>query len=323
MRYGPDAPEATYIPHVYEEHSFDTGEVTLNYATTGSAANPAILLIPGQTESWWGYEEAMGLLADQFQVFAVDLRGQGRSSRTPGRYTFDNFGNDLVRFVGSVVGRPVVASGLSSGGIIAAWLSAYAPVGSIRGAHYEDPPLFASEVTPAFGPGIRQGAGPIFRLFNKYLGDQWSVGDVQGLLEAAPRELPGWLGGAVVGMVGSAEEPAQNLKEYDPEWGRAFWTGSVAASCDHAQMLSRVRCPVLFTHHAWRMGEGGNLIGAISGPQVEQVKRLVTAAGQPFVYKSFPETPHSMHGDDPALYARTVIEWASSLPKEALPATQL
>ena len=361
MRYGPDAPEATYIPHVYEEHSFDTGEVTLNYATTGSAANPAILLIPGQTESWWGYEEAMGLLADQFQVFAVDLRGQGRSSRTPGRYTFDNFGNDLVRFVGSVVGRPVVASGLSSGGIIAAWLSAYAPVGSIRGAHYEDPPLFASEVTPAFGPGIRQGAGPIFQLFNKYLGDQWSVGDVQGLLEAAPRELPGWLGGAVVGMVGSAEEPAQNLKEYDPEWGRAFWTGSVAASCDHSQMLSRVsaeepaqnlkeydpewgrafwtgsvaascdhsqmlsrvRCPVLFTHHAWRMGEGGNLIGAISGPQVEQVKRLVTAAGQPFVYKSFPETPHSMHGDDPALYARTVIEWASSLPKEALPATQL
>ena len=323
MRYGPDAPEATYVPHAYEEHSFDTGEVTLNYATTGSAANPAILLIPGQTESWWGYEEAMGLLADQFQVFAVDLRGQGRSSRTPGRYTFDNFGNDLVRFVGSVVGRPVVASGLSSGGIIAAWLSAYAPVGSIRGAHYEDPPLFASEVTPAFGPGIRQGAGPIFRLFNKYLGDQWSVGDVQGLLEAAPRELPGWLGGAVVGMVGSAEEPAQNLKEYDPEWGRAFWTGSVAASCDHAQMLSRVRCPVLFTHHAWRMGEGGNLIGAISGPQVEQVKRLVTAVGQPFVYKSFPETPHSMHGDDPALYARTVIEWASSLPKEALPATQL
>ena len=105
MRYGPDAPEATYVPHAYEEHSFDTGEVTLNYATTGSATDPAILLIPGQTESWWGYEAAMGLLADQFQVFAVDLRGQGRSSRTPGRYTLDNFGNDLVRFVGSVVGR--------------------------------------------------------------------------------------------------------------------------------------------------------------------------------------------------------------------------
>ena len=43
------------------------------------------LLIPGQTESWWGYEQAMPLLAERFQVFAVDLRGQGRSTRTPGR----------------------------------------------------------------------------------------------------------------------------------------------------------------------------------------------------------------------------------------------
>lgn len=41
----------------------------------------------------------MPLLPERFQVFAVDLRGQGRSSRMPGRYTWDNFGNDLVRFI--------------------------------------------------------------------------------------------------------------------------------------------------------------------------------------------------------------------------------
>lgn len=28
----------------------------------------------------------------------------------------------------------------------------------------------------------------------------------------------------------------------------------------------------------------------------------------------FPEMPHSMHGADPALFARTVTEWASALP---------
>ena len=47
----------------------------------------------------------MPLLAEHFQVFAVDLRGQGRSTRTPGRYTLDNMGNDLVRFI-DVVDRP-------------------------------------------------------------------------------------------------------------------------------------------------------------------------------------------------------------------------
>ena len=61
----------------------------------------------------------MAQLTPYFQVFAVDLRGQGRSSRTPGRYTFDNFGNDLVRFIAFRIRRPVVVAGLSSGGVVA------------------------------------------------------------------------------------------------------------------------------------------------------------------------------------------------------------
>src|SRR5512135_709935 len=180
-RYGPHNPDETYVAHAYAEQLFDTGELTLNYATAGEASSPALLLIPGQTESWWGYEAAMDLLKERFQVFAVDLRGQGRSGRTPGRYTLDNMGNDLVRFIEGVIRRPTVVSGLSSGGVLSAWLSAYAPPGMVRGACYEDPPLFTSEVNPACGPSIRQGIGPIFAMFAKYLGDQWDVGDWKGL----------------------------------------------------------------------------------------------------------------------------------------------
>jgi hypothetical protein len=40
----------------------------------------------------------MELPQKHFQCFVIDLRGQGRSSRTPGRYILDNMGNDLVRF---------------------------------------------------------------------------------------------------------------------------------------------------------------------------------------------------------------------------------
>ena len=60
----------------------------------------------------------MPRLAEHFEVFAVDLRGQGRSTRTPGRYTLDNIGNDLVRFLDVVIGRPTIVSGLSSGGVL-------------------------------------------------------------------------------------------------------------------------------------------------------------------------------------------------------------
>jgi pimeloyl-ACP methyl ester carboxylesterase len=313
FRFGPSNP-TTYVAHAYAEKTIDTGETVINYAVAGSPDKPALLLIPGQTESWWGYEQAMGLLQDHFQLFAVDLRGQGRSSRTPGRYTIDNFGNDMVRFIALAIGRPVIVSGLSSGGVITAWLSAYAIPGTLRGAHYEDPPLFSSEVNTSCGQPIRQSIGPIFALMSKYLGNQWSVGDWAGMLEAAKTELPDWLSAFAQTMSGPTGEVPQRMKEYDPEWGRAFWEGSVFASCDHARMLASVKCPVLYTHHFRRVDENrGYLFGAASDLQAKRVCELVSAAGQPIEYRSFPHTPHSMHGEDPKQFAELLIEFNAKL----------
>ncbi len=78
-----------FVKHDFPELTADLGEVTMNYAVSGEPTNPALLLIPGQTESWWGYEKVMKLLDQDFQVYAVDLRGQGRTTWTPGRYTLD------------------------------------------------------------------------------------------------------------------------------------------------------------------------------------------------------------------------------------------
>jgi pimeloyl-ACP methyl ester carboxylesterase len=118
LRFGPEHAAATYVPHAFPEQLADLGEVQMNYVVVGEASSPALLLIPGQTESWWGYEQALPLLAKHFQAYAVDLRGQGRSTRTPGRYTLDNMGNDLVRFIDRVIKRPTFVCGLSSGGLL-------------------------------------------------------------------------------------------------------------------------------------------------------------------------------------------------------------
>lgn len=315
-RFGPDYPAQTYVPHAFPEQAIDTGEVAINYAVVGEPDLPALLLIPGQTESWWGYEQAMNLLGERFQAFAVDLRGQGRSSRTPGRYTLDNFGNDLVRFIAMVIRRPVIVSGLSSGGVISAWLSAYAMPGTIRGAVYEDPPLFASATDSSCGHPLRQTIGPIFRLMSKYLGDQWSVGDWSGMQEAAKTELAGWLSPVVAPMFGAGGEVPQRMKEYDPEWGRAFWEGTVYASCEHAQMLKSVKCPVLYTHHFRYVDENrGYLIGAASDLQARRVCELVTLAGQEIDYRSFPRMPHSMHSEDPKQFADLLFEFEAKLAR--------
>ena len=309
-RFGPHNPAETYVPHAFAEQLAELGEVEMNYATAGERAKPALLLIPGQTESWWGYAAAMPLLAAHFQVFAVDLRGQGRSTRTPGRYTLDNMGNDLVRFMDLVVGRPTIVSGLSSGGVLAAWLSAYAKPGQVIAALYEDPPLFASEVRPAIGPGIRQCIGPLFDLWSTFLGDQWSIGAWDAMREGAAARLPEHLR-----FIPVPDEPPQQLKEYDPEWGRSFWTGTVAASCDHERMLRHVKVPsVLITHHM-RMTDdaSGFLFGAMSHQQAQRVRDLLTGAGVTVEYRSFPDVGHSMHGERPALYVETLLDWVKGI----------
>ncbi len=317
----------TFVPHAFPEQTVDLGEIRMNYAVAGHAGLPALLLVPGQSESWWGYEKALPLLGESFHVHAVDLRGQGRSTWTPGRYTLDNFGNDLVRFIDLVIGRETIVSGLSSGGVLAAWLSAFAKPDQVRGAVYEDPPLFASQIAPAVGHGIRQSIGPLFATWNKWLGDQCSIGDWAGLQRAFPIEMPPEMLRELASMMPPAQGappqdgPPQNLREYDPEWGKAFVSGSVATSCDHAAMLAQVKVPVLFTHHFRTVDEQtGRLIGAISDLQVAAVRDLVTAAGQPFDYHDFPTMPHSMHEHDPKLYVETVLTWASTLGPAQPPA---
>ena len=310
-RYGPHAPDVTYVDHAFPEQLVDLGEVRLNYATAGDRSRPALLLVPGQTESWWGYEAAMPRLAEHFEVFAVDLRGQGRRTRTAGRYTLDNMGNDLVRFLDLAVGRPAIVSGLSSGGVLSAWLSAYAKPGQVVAAHYEDPPLFASEVRPATGPGIRQTIGPMFDLWSTYLGDQWSIGEWDAMRAAAPDRLPAWLGSFPID-----EEPRQELKEYDPEWGRAFWSGTVAASCDHERMLRGVKVPVLLTHHFRMVDEAtGDLMGALADVQARRVQELLREAGVAVDYREFPTVGHSMHGTEPDLFVDTLVDWAGALDR--------
>ena len=312
--------EASNHSEIYSSHSFcenlvDLGEIRMNYATTGSNDKPALLLIPGQSESWWGYEVAMWLLQDSYQVFAVDMRGQGRSTWTPGRYSIDNFGNDLVRFIDTVIQRPVVVSGLSSGGVVSAWLSAFAKPGQIRGAIYEDPPLFSSETRPAVGQSVMQtAAGPFFELWYKWLGGQWTIGNLTGMYAAEKTELPAW----ILRYLGNSTGPNGldiTLEQYDPEWGAAFVSGTIGATCNHEAMLTHVKTPVLFTHHSRAIDpETGNLLGSISDTQTQYVKDLITANGnQTFTLKSFPKQPHDMHSADPTTYVTTITQWMADL----------
>lgn len=301
-----------FVEHAFDEKQVDLGEITMNYVEAGAPGKPVLLLIPEQTGSWWSYEAALPVLAEHFHVFAVDMRGQGRSTWTPGRYSLDNFGSDLVRFISVVIREPVLVSGCSSGGVMAAWLSAYALPGQIRAAICEDAPLFASELAPSCGHGVRQHeVGSMFRIWSRHLGDQWSIGDWEGLVKAID-EGPSSVNSRM--LFPDPTQPPQNFREYDPEWARAFYDGTVAVNCPHDRMLSQVKTPVLITHHMRSVHpETGAPTGALTEEQAHRAKQLVEAAGQRCDYQDHPTAMHMMHLFDPELFAETVTKWEQSL----------
>jgi pimeloyl-ACP methyl ester carboxylesterase len=150
----------------------------------------------------------------------------------------------------------------------------------------------------------------MFDLWSTFLGDQWEIGAWDAMREGAASHLPEHLRFLPV-----ADEPTQNMKEYDPEWGRAFWSGAVGASCDHDRMLRNVKVPhVLLTHHTRIVDEStGFLLGAMSDQQAQRIRALLTGAGVTVDFRSFPDCGHSMHGERPQQYVDTLLDWIASI----------
>jgi hypothetical protein len=80
-----------------------------------------------------------------------------------------------------------------------------------------------------------------------------------------------------------------------------FWSGTVAASCDHEQLLRSVQVPsVLLTHHFRMVDEAtGTLIGAMTDQPAQRVQDLLIGAGVAVTYRSIPDVGHAMHDEAP------------------------
>ena len=92
------------------EQTFSTGPATLNYAATREPG-PPLLLLHGVTTRWQAWLPLMPLLSQQWQVWAPDFRGHGRSSRVAGGYRGEDFAADIIIFLEHRVQQPAVIIG--------------------------------------------------------------------------------------------------------------------------------------------------------------------------------------------------------------------
>jgi pimeloyl-ACP methyl ester carboxylesterase len=78
-----------------KEQKFVTGVVTINFAQ-GPPSGPPLLLIHGGGDRWQYFLPILPSLVLRWHVFALDLRGHGKSGCVPGKYRPEHYVVDVV-----------------------------------------------------------------------------------------------------------------------------------------------------------------------------------------------------------------------------------
>jgi pimeloyl-ACP methyl ester carboxylesterase len=320
------------IPEGFQELSFRMEGVSLNYVVGPQNGLP-LLLIPGQMESWQGYKCVLPELSKRFQLFVPDLRGHGKSTRTPGHYSYNICGDDLKRFIEEVIQQPTLAAGLSSGGVLAIWLAAYAPQ-DVLAIISEDPPIFSSIwpriqnekfMTHNFKVAVDTLGKPGKRDVERYLCEVGIPADGKAELLKIPPFMVKLL--FLLARANRAVRPNypydppflpynmragfKFLSEYDTDFSRATIEGDLSKDFSPEDALRRVKCPMLllradaYRHDTW------GLVGAIDDNDLACIVSLV--ADLQVVQIS---GGHEIHLVQPQRYIDEVLKFADRLREE-------
>ena len=310
----------------FKERKFNTGEVDLNYIV-GPDHGPALLLIPAQMGTWETYLPNLIPLSRRFQVYALDIRGHGKSDWATGQYSWASVGKDMRAFVRGVIMRKFIVSGNSSGGIIALWLAANLP-DHVSALVFEDAPVFSVEM-PRFKEdrfvynGLQHLVDSIGDPENRDLADYFRGQTLPVAEGRREKKLPGWVADFFSYFIKRYEKnhPGQpvdipyfpgslrllfkSLSQFDPDFARAFVDGRFYTGLNHAEALKKVKCPTLIMHANWFRHPKFGLVGAMDDKDAARIQQLVPQAE----YLKIPAN-HVIHRYKPQEFNEAIVSFA-------------
>ena len=93
--------------------------LTLSYVEQGDAAGPALVLLPGPTDSWVSYLPVLDRLTPSIRAIAVSQRGHGDSDKPSVGYRVEDFASDAVLLLDALGIERAVLAGHSGSCLVA------------------------------------------------------------------------------------------------------------------------------------------------------------------------------------------------------------
>ncbi|MGA9529011.1 MAG: alpha/beta hydrolase [Terriglobales bacterium] len=281
------------------EHSFDTGQVTLNYAE-GPANGAPLVLLHGLGRRWQVFLPVIPALSLRWHIFAVDLRGHGKSGRVARGYHGTDYAEDIVHLMRERVPGPSVLFGHSLGGMLAMWAASHNPE-LVRALVLGDNMIIArrlgNPMYTALFSGLRDLArkgGPVDMIA---AGIGKLVLPVPGTEESVSiRELPGNDEAYLLSW-------ARCVQQADADVYDMTLNGSALENWDGETVLRGIACPTLLLQGTPELG------GLMSDADVALATRLLAH----HTHVRFRNLGHALFIQQPEPVLRAVTNFLESL----------
>lgn len=210
------------------EKQFDAGGVVLNFVE-GQPSGVPLVLLHELGANWAAHQAMLPALTLGWHVCALDLRGHGKSGRTPGHYRVLDYAQDVIAFIRQYLRAPAAVYGHGFGGLVAIAVAGQATE-AVHGLILADPPLFYRN----HGVADTRWGAPLAQAYQ-------ALAAAPSTDELARRLTPDHSAGELSGLRARAER----LRRVDPDALRAVLDHSHMNGLALGPLLARVACPAL------------------------------------------------------------------------------
>ena len=274
------------------EREFHTGTVVVHYEE-GPDNGPPLVLLHGLARNCQDFSVLIPELAQKWHVYAVDLRGHGKSGHVHRGYFSEGYAADIAALVQKVIAQPAILFGHSLGGVAATCVAAEHP-DSVRALILGDSALTASAFPNSLYPALFES---LYRL-------RVAGGTVEEMARGLAQiriPLPGIEEQIAIGELPGNDEAyllkwAGCLQKVDPEALQMTLDGSTWGDFDGEALMARISCPTLL------MQANPELGGLMSDRELNRAMQLLA---KPKLQK-FPLLGHALHLQQPQPVLRAI-----------------